>query len=255
MVRVGKKIRTKKGFDDKSYWKKRHTQVSSLRASGLQSVGLRANHYIYKIVAEQYLVLLNSIDTDSVDSILDCGYGDGYFLDFFKDNFPTKKLYGIDISEVSNKKIKPEHDRKKMFVGDLTDFDLRRKFDLVHCFDVLYHILGEADYRSALSNIADHSERYVILHERFFNRVPLITFSHIRFRRSEVTNQILNAKGFFLYSEIPSHFFGVRLFSSFIYKISPSLLYKIDKMIINKFPNHIQELLSSHTIRVYKKAK
>jgi len=254
MAEITKIKMAKKRFDDKSYWKKRHTQVDSLKASGLRSVGLKANHYIYKIVAEQYLALLNSINMDSVDSILDCGYGDGYFLDFFKDNFPNKKLYGVDISEESNNKVKPKHDKRNLYVGDLTDFDLKRKFNLVHCFDVLYHILDESDYRSALGNISNHSDKYVILHERFFTRVPFITLSHIRFRKSEVTNQILNANGFFLYSEIPSHFFGVRLLSSLVYKISPSLLYKIDKMVVDNFPNHIQELLSSHTIRVYKKS-
>lgn len=255
MTRIAKIKTGQKHFDDKSYWKERHAQVGSLRASGLRSVSLKANYYIYKMLANQYLKLLDAINIDSVDTILDCGYGDGYFLDFFRENFPTKALWGIDISEESRKKIKQEHDKKNLYAGDLTNFDLKRKFNLVHSFDVLYHILDEADYRNALENIASHSDQYVILHERFFTRIPIISCSHIRFRRAEVTDQILNSKGFFLYSEIPSHFFGARMLSSFVYRLLPSLLYKVDNRIANNFPNHLQEALSSHSIRVYKKAE
>ena len=245
---------SKKYFDDKSYWKKRHANTDNLQASGLKSVNLKTNHLIYKMLADQYLALLKGLDIDTVKTILDCGYGDGYFLDFFKDNFPDKSLSGIDISKDSKDKIGKKHNLKKLHVGDLTDFNLNKKFDLVHSFDVLYHILKESDYRDALMNIAAHSQKYVILHERFFKRIPVISASHVRIRRNEFTNQILNSQNFYLHSEIPSHFFAMRMFSAPVNKAAPKLLYNLDNYIANSLPDHAQEVLASHSIRVYKQA-
>lgn len=234
---------------------KRHADTNSLKASGLKSASVKTNFLIYKILADQYQKLLSTKEMGSVKTVLDCGFGDGYFLDFFKEKFPNKILTGIDISKDSKEKIKHNHGAKNLHIGDLTDFNLNKKFDLVHSFDVLYHILSEADYRSALSNIANHSSKYVVLHERFFTRVPLLSSSHVRARRREVTNQILNSNGFYLYSEIPSHFLGMRMFSSIINKITPTLLHRLDQRIATSFPDYLQEALASHSIRVYKKSK
>lgn len=241
-----------KKIDDKAYWKNRHARVKSIKASGLKSVGVKANGFIYKILTEQYEKLLKNLDLKDVKTILDCGFGDGHFLKFFKNNFPDKKITGVDISQDAKDKI-DFIPKNQLHVSDLADLKLDRKFDLVHSFDVLYHILGEADYRSALQNIADHSNNYVILHERFVKKTPRFSSAHVRFRRREYTNQVLNSKGFFLHSEIPTHFLGVRFFTYHLNKIIPGLLYKIDKFIAEKFPDHLQELLGTHTIRVYKK--
>jgi hypothetical protein len=255
LARMAKKENTRSGFDDKSYWKARHARKDNLEASGLKSVGLRANHLIYKILEDQYTRLLNEkIQIDSVKTILDCGYGDGYFLRFFTEKFPNKSVEGVDISKEARAKITFFKNTDALHVGDLSEFNLKKKYDLVHCFDVLYHILKEEDYRNSLENIASHSQKYVILHEKFLKKSPLISARHVRFRRREVTNQILNSRGFYLHSEIPTHFFAMRLFTYRINRIFPSLLYGIDRKIADSFPDYLQESLASHSIRVYKKA-
>lgn len=244
-----------KKFDDKKYWKQRHARAANLKASGLKSVGVRANTYIYRILSEQYLALLQRLNMKDVKTILDCGYGDGYFLRFFTEHFPNKKLSGIDISDDARQKVDAPVPKKQLRVGDLTSFNLKQKFDLVHCFDVLYHILDEADHRSALENLANHSGKYVILHEKFVHKSPRFSSAHVRFRRREFTNQVLNSKGFFLHAEIPTHFLGFRFLTYKLNKIMPGTLYKIDAYIAKHFPDHLQEVLGTHTIRVYKKAE
>lgn len=242
-----------KQFDDRGYWKKRHADVNSLEASGLQNVGLKANFYIYKMLEEQYRLLLNNIDTDEIKSFLDCGYGDGYFLKFIKGTYPHIQLYGLDSSPAAKEKVKQITNSQNLYLGDLSDFSLEKKFDIVHCFDVLYHILPEKDYRSSIYNLCVHSSKYVILHERFFTKTPIITSPHVRMRRLEYTNQLLNSKGFHLYTEIPSHFISMRLLTYKLNRIAPKFLYNIDKYIARKFPNNLQERFASHTIRVYRK--
>ncbi len=238
--------------DDKQYWKDRHAQQPDLKASGLKSVSLRANKYIYKILEDQYLKLLQSLDLSEVESVLDCGFGDGHFLKFYQEHFPQLKIFGVDISEDAKKKIN-FMSKDRLYTSDIAVFSPKRRFDIVHSFDVMYHILETNDYVKALSNLATLSNKYVILHERFLRKAPLINSKHVRMRRSEFTSQILNAKGFFLKTEIPTHFFAARLITYKLNKIIPVTLYKIDRYISEKAHPSTQEFLASHFIRIYVK--
>jgi hypothetical protein len=221
-------------FDDKQYWKNRHAQTSNLKASGIKSVGVKSNQYVYKMLEEQYTKLLNEIGVSKLQSVLDCGFGDGYFLKFYKDNFPHLKIHGVDISEEAKNKI-DFIDKDRLHVCDLASFSPAKKFDIVHCFDVLYHILNTDDHVQVLKNLASWSDKYIILHERFFKKVPVISSKHVRMRRSEFTNQVLNSKGFFLSREIPSHFFAMKFLTYKLNKYAPSAFYKLDKYVAQTF--------------------
>jgi SAM-dependent methyltransferase len=236
--------------NDKDYWRKRHAKTPSLKASGVKSVGVRSNQYVYKILADQYLKLLNGLDLKGVNSVLDCGFGDGYFLRFYQRHFPEFKIYGVDISEDAKKKI-DFLAKDNLYTGDLTKFKSRRRFDIVHSFDVMYHILNSDDYTKTLNNMASLANRYIILHERFLEKAPLISSKHVRMRRSEFTNQVLNSREFFLSKEIPTHFLAMRLFTYKFNKVMPASLYKIDRYIAENIHPSAQEFLASHHIRVY----
>lgn len=239
--------------DDKEYWKNRHAQTPNLKASGVKSVGVKSNEYIYKILAEQYINLLHSIDLRGVKTVLDCGFGDGYFLRFYTEYFPKFEIFGVDISPDAKKKIDFINNRN-LYVSDLAKFKSNRRFDIVHSFDVLYHVLQDEDYVNSLSNMATLSKRYVILHERFLKRPPLVSSNHVRLRSTEFTNQILNAHGFFVIKEIPTHFVASRLLTYKLNKIMPRVLYKIDRYIADSFHPSSQDFLASHYIRVYSKS-
>lgn len=249
---VKKKQRHSSLIDDKQYWKNRHASQSNLKASGLKSVSVRSNKYIYMILTDQYLKLLNSLDINQVRSVLDCGFGDGHFLKFYKTHFPDLKLYGVDISRDAKNKV-DFMAKKNLYVSDLTDFSPKRKFDIVHSFDVIYHILENDDYVKALTNIASLSNRYVILHQQFLNTSPLISSKHVNLRRAEYTTQLLNSQGFYLMREIPTHFLATRLLTYKLNKFMPHTLYKIDRYIAQNIHPSAQEFLASHHIRVYSK--
>lgn len=241
----------KKKFNDKEYWKKRHSK-EDIKAVGQKSISVKGNHHIYLFLQEQYEKLLSEINMNEVKSFFDCGFGDGYFLKYYSKKFPHIKLSGIDIS--TDAKIKVDFiDSKFLFVGDLATMETTKKYDIVQSFDVLYHILNDSDHYESLVNMSKISSRYIILHERFSAKTSLTDFGHERTRRSEYTNQILNSQGFYLYREIPSHFFAIRLFTYRLNSYIPGLLYKIDKYIANNLHDSRQEYLASHFIRIYKK--
>ncbi len=238
--------------DDKTYWKARHSSTSNLKASGVKSVGVRSNQYIYKILVEQYLRLLNSLNLDDAKTVIDCGFGDGFFLKFYKINFPQIEISGVDISKDAKNKA-DFIPKNRLYTSDLTQFKTKKKFDIVHCFDVLYHVLSDEDYNKALINLAQLSKKYVILHEKFVSKSPLISSKHVYLRRAERTSQILNSQGLYLTKEIPTHFFALRLLTYKLNKIMPKTLYKLDNYIATKIHPSAQEYLASHHIRVYSK--
>ncbi|HLB66331.1 hypothetical protein A2886_03055 [candidate division WWE3 bacterium RIFCSPHIGHO2_01_FULL_42_13] len=205
-------------------------------------------------MADQYLKLLNSLDLSEVGSVLDCGFGDGYFLKFYQQHFPHLEIFGVDISKAAKSKVN-FLDKSRLYTSDLATFSPKRKFGIVHSFDVVYHILKSEDYVKSLSNLASLSDKYVILHERFFQKPPLVSSKHVKMRRSEFTNQILNSKGFFLTGEIPTHFIAARLLTYRLNKFIPGFLYKVDRYISEKVHPSAQEFLASHYIRVYSRSE
>jgi cyclopropane fatty-acyl-phospholipid synthase-like methyltransferase len=240
--------------DDKQYWKSRHARTKNIKASGVKSVGVRSNEFIYKILADQYKKLLDELDLEKIKTVIDCGFGDGYFLKFYKNNFPQLEVYGVDISQDAKKKIN-FMDKGNLYVSDLTKFKPKKRFDIVHSFDVMYHILHSDDYVKTLNNMASVSDKYIILHERFFSKAPLISSKHVRMRRAEFTNQVLNSQGFFLTKEIPTHFLAMRLFTYKFNKLIPHTMYKVDKFIAESIHPSAQEFLASHHIRMYTKSQ
>lgn len=240
-------------FNDKEYWKNRHSDKDNIRVVGVKGVTIKGNYYIYKFLNEQYKKILARIDISEMETLFDCGFGDGYFLDFFHNNYPHLKLSGIDISPDAKKRI-DFIDQKNLYTGDLTEMKINKTYDIVQSFDVLYHILDDANHYAALKNIAKISKKYIILHERFSTKAELLSSKHVRMRRSEYTNQILNSEGFYLYKEIPTHFIAMRLLTYRLNSYLPQILYKMDQRISERFHEATQERLASHFIRVYKRS-
>lgn len=241
-------------FDYREYWKTRHKQHDSLRSSGLKAIGTQSNKYIYKILEDQYKEVLQSLDLSRVSSVIDCGFGDGYFLNFFQTRFPEWDIHGLDISENAKKKASEFFKKRNLRVIDLTSqIEIKERYDIAHCFDVLYHILDDDGYYTALSNIAKLSQTYVILHERFLQKPKRFSAQHVRYRPQYQTTQILNEKGFYLYKQVPTHFFALRTLTYRLNRFMPKLLYKIDSSMLKRHLS-TQEAFASHKIRVYKRA-
>ena len=64
--------------------------------------------------------VLHSLEIDSLKSVIDCGFGDGYFLDFFQTNFSEWDVFGLDISENAINKVSTFFENRKLRVIDLT---------------------------------------------------------------------------------------------------------------------------------------
>lgn len=95
-----------------------------------------------------------------VKTVLDLACGTGTFCFLMAEK--GMKVTGLDLSKdmlaVAKKKVKERGIKGVRFHrADMTDFDLRRRFDLVTCnFDSLNHLLSEQKVLSAFQRVSAH---------------------------------------------------------------------------------------------------
>jgi len=225
----------KEEFDYKEYWMERHKQnICPLKKSGIRSLSQETNRYFYYLVKDQYSRLLSecSISLEN-KSVLDAGAGTGEYISFFL--IKKAKVTAIDISEDAVNHIKMEFPEVRVIVTSLEDIDRHFsscQFDIIHCFDVLYHIMDDEVWEKAIRNFAKISKKYIILHEKFADTKPIISSSHIKWRSKEKTTTELKRYGFNEVGSIPTTVIR-RLPTYRILDFFPSLYYSIDKALLD----------------------
>lgn len=225
----------KEGFDYKEYWMERHKQkICPLRKSGIKALSEETNRYFYSLVKDQYGRLLKECKISLENkSVLDAGAGTGEYISFFLAK--KARVTAIDISENAINHVKMEFPEVKVVVMSLEDLDRyfsAHQFDIIHCFDVLYHVTDDVVWEKAIRNFVKTSKKYIILHERFSNTKPIISSKHIEWRSKEKTVTELKKYGFYEIGSIPTSVIR-RLFTYRILDFFPSLYYEIDKVLLD----------------------
>lgn len=238
-------------MDDRQYWIDRHKRESGKIASvGSISYSDRANYFIYKILKERYELTLNMLDLGEEKTALDAGCGTGIFSEFLESL--SFKVTAADISQHALDNIK--NDKIEKICAPISEIDTgEKKYDLVHSFDVLYHILNDGEWERSVDNICRLSKKYVALHERFFKTPPVITSAHLKARTVSQTTEIMNKNGFYEILSIPTHMIALRLITFKISKYFPGFFYKTDRFLLARMEKNGIRKFGSHFIKVFEK--
>ncbi|HLD10505.1 MAG TPA: class I SAM-dependent methyltransferase [Candidatus Nanoarchaeia archaeon] len=239
-----------KKIDDHRYWVRRHRETKGLIGVGQHKYSEIYNFYMYKIVMEVYDKLLEELDLKNKNlRVLDAGCGIGTFTKFLKDeNF---SVVGADISEDATELVKKNIENVKVICSPLYRLNLpKNDFDIVHCFDVLYHILDDEEWGKTLEKFSQLSRKYIILHESFSNNLPPYTLPHVKFRKYSYLRDKLESLGFKEIRSKPTHILGNRLYLSIITKFFPRTVYRVDRFLIFRLN---KKLFSNHFIKVFEK--
>ena len=99
------------------------------------------------------------------------------------------------------------------------------------CFDVLFHILDDAAWERALTNLADAVAPggYFVFTEHFFAKDPDVQASHNRSRGRSIYETALIARGLAILDERPTHHLMNRELGAlkFLNRV-PEVIYRID---------------------------
>jgi 2-polyprenyl-3-methyl-5-hydroxy-6-metoxy-1,4-benzoquinol methylase len=144
-------------FDPKEYWENRLTQDFSLQGVGRIDLGRQYNNWLYRIRRKVFIDLIRSLKKDVASAnILDIGSGTGFYIERWQE-VGCDKIMGVDLTEVVVKRLSkkyPQHTFEQLDIGsNLSQAIEEHKFDIISCFDVLFHIVDDSIYQKAFENI------------------------------------------------------------------------------------------------------
>lgn len=102
-------------------------------------------------------------------SILDVGCGKGALLNTISKSYKFRDLYGIDVSLLDSE-IRKKMPGINFIEGDITSFNLNKKFDVIYSNHVLEHMADE-DLKTHMNSIFRHMKKNSILIINMPNRL------------------------------------------------------------------------------------
>jgi SAM-dependent methyltransferase len=156
-------------FDARRFWQETLSSNFDLRGTGHPGLSAEYNRRCYdlrRVVLDQVLVA-HKVPVAGRE-VLDAGCGSGFFVAHYLER--GAHVTGVDLTDVSVERLSTRFPEARFEVGDLAAWRPSRTYDLVSCFDVLFHIVDDAAWESALTNLADAVAPggYFVFTEHFF---------------------------------------------------------------------------------------
>jgi len=149
---------------EKEFWEKRYT------SGGNSGQGSTGDYRKWKWDIIERFTCLEEL------AVLDVGCGD---LSFIGDRLEEIGHYtGIDISPHIIERHKKEHLDPwfRFYVGDASEIRLDETFDVVFCFDVLFHIMSDVRFAAVLRNLNKWTGEWLFIVT--WSKNPLLTKKH-----------------------------------------------------------------------------
>lgn len=139
-------------FVPQKYWQKTHGKYPGLQAVGYVDLGEPFNFWMYQVRARHFEKIIKILAPPKNLKILDLGSGTGFYALIFLAN-GYRNITGSDFSAQAIAKLK----KIKGLKVEKIDLGLRQKafqkYDLITCFDVLYHLVDDRGYIQAFENV------------------------------------------------------------------------------------------------------
>jgi SAM-dependent methyltransferase len=150
-------------FDNRQYWETRLRQHYSLAGVGYVRLGRRYNEWMYRIrgeVFDRVVAKLRDrlpVSSDRALTVLDVGSGTGFYVERWLRL--GARVTGLDLTEVAVASLTQRFPAARFVRADIggafEELALAAgSFDAVSAFDVLFHLVDDAQYARAFQNIA-----------------------------------------------------------------------------------------------------
>ena len=152
-------------YDTHGYWDERLTD-QSLSAVGHLRMGRTYNYWLYQ--AKKRLFVRTFNEFGPFRSMVDVGTGLGTFIGWsLAETESLGDVAGLDISPSALEKVRtafPSAEFQRADIGESVPDHLLGLFDLVNCWEVLYHITDDSRHKTAVTNLCRMgSDRAVLL--------------------------------------------------------------------------------------------
>ncbi len=237
-------------FDAVSYWRQRHRRHrQSLRSVGCRSFREAANQWFYRRVSEAYDQALKTLDTPPEVKVLDAGAGIGMYVPVFLQR--GWQVTATDVSAEALEELRRRYPAVKTTVGDIISLPWPdQSFTLVHCFDVLYHVVDKNQWRQAIHELCRLSERYVAIHGPRLNHQAK-SLRHLRQDSMADYREAFAAAGF-VERQIAPTLFAFRWPWYYFRNVWPSAWVMIDRRLAARRKNDDQ-LSGAQVITIFER--
>lgn len=194
-------------FDYKAYWNKRLSGDFGLESVGFLGLGKQFNSWMYEVRRVNFRRTVAKFKVQSPSKILDVGSGSGFYIDLWRKS--GHKVTGIDISEQAVSNLQKKYEGCEFYLWDITTHKLNdRDFDIVSCFDVLFHIVDDSKLEVAIENIHGmlKEEGLFFLTDNFVTGNEKRLEHHVS-RSLLYYERLLNKKGFTILYRAPVFYF------------------------------------------------
>jgi SAM-dependent methyltransferase len=198
---------TANGLDTRRYWETRLQAKANLRGTGHRAFSEEYNRVLYAAQAECLDGMFAYAGIAIAGSnVLDVGSGVGFFINYYRQR-GADAVIGTDLTFASAQYLRQNAPGADILQCDVTApaLPLGQSFAIVNCVSVLYHVLDDARFAQALTNLcrAVGPQGCLILNDGF-KRAP--TARHARFRALETYAAILAQHQMTVAAVVPAYF-------------------------------------------------
>jgi SAM-dependent methyltransferase len=148
-------------FDARDYWERRLQHNHGLVGVGFLRLGKGYNTWLYRLRRSIFLRRMRATGMDLAGAeVLDVGAGTGFYVERWRE-LGVRKVVGLDLTTVATERLRrrfPADEFHNLDIGGELGEDAGllagRQFDAVSCFDVLFHIVDNERFETAIQNIA-----------------------------------------------------------------------------------------------------
>lgn len=186
-------------YNPKTYWEKRLSGRFNLSGVGYAGFSEYYNKWLYKAKNRTLKKALSLYQINiSSKTICDIGCGTGFFVEFYK-QLGVKEIVGIDITSISIESLKLKYPEYDFIRGDVSSYKIeeivKRKFDILNIFDVLYHVKDDTAFEQAIANISSLTQKmgFIFISDMCGSK-NIDVAEHVKFRSKKRYEKNVNRK-------------------------------------------------------------
>jgi SAM-dependent methyltransferase len=194
-------------YDPRNYWEGRLASNFNLRGVGHICYTEDYNAWLYRRKADSLSAALDGTPV-SGRTVLDVGCGTGFFVRSFADR--GAQVHGVDITDVSVARLQAEFPGHAFTTASISSpaFVAPGTFDIVNIWDVLYHVVNDDGFRTALENLASCVGKggQLLLTDQLAGAADTQVAAHVKFRCLASYQSVLPDLGLHLVKLLPLYF-------------------------------------------------
>lgn len=149
-------------YDAKAFFESWHRATGDLSDAATIAAGKSPleSKYHYNAVENSIIECLARRALPRPLTVLDIGTGAGHWIDFYSEVFRAERIVGVEISSPAAGVLREKYhaDGVEIVEGDvsLPDFELGERFGIVNAVGVMFHIIDDERWTTAVRNLTKH---------------------------------------------------------------------------------------------------